>query len=191
MTKKVSILIIFSSISLFLNAQEKKPSHQFHSVNSLTLVNGSNSVSASLQSVNGFKKGAWFAGAGLGIDYYLYRTIPLFADIRYEFGKKKNKYFVYADAGININWVQDHFIDNPSIWNGNTSNDFKNGIYNDLGLGCLVKMKKENALVLAIGYSQKNLMETETYMDWRTSNLLKRENTYHLKRVMIKIGWQF
>ena len=191
MVKKYLIVIVFISINLFLNAQEKKPAYQFHSINSVALVNGNNSVSAGLQSVNGFKKGSWFAGAGVGIDYYLYRTVPLFADLRYEFGRKKNNFFAYADAGINFSWIQDHFIDNPSIWNGNTSNSFKNGTYNDIGLGYNVKMKKENALVLSLGYSYKNLKETESYIDWRTSELLKRENNYNLRRIMLKVGWQF
>ncbi|HLF46143.1 MAG TPA: hypothetical protein VI548_06940, partial [Chitinophagaceae bacterium] len=118
-------------------------------------------------------------------------TVPLFADLRYEFGRKKNNFFAYADAGINFSWIQDHFIDNPSIWNGNTSNSFKNGTYNDIGLGYNVKMKKENALVLSLGYSYKNLKETESYIDWRTSELLKRENNYNLRRIMLKVGWQF
>lgn len=191
MVKRIFLLVVFVSAVLLMNAQEKKIVHSFHSVNTVSLVNGGNSVSAAIQSVNGLKKGAWFAGLGVGIDYYLYRTVPFFADMRYEFGKKKNKFFAYADAGINFSWVQDRFIDNPSAWNGNTSNKFKNGLYNDVGLGYSVKTKKENALVLSLGYSQKNLRETETYIDWRTSDLLKRENSYGLKRVMLKIGWQF
>jgi hypothetical protein len=157
----------------------------------VSLINGYNAASVGLQSVNGFKKGYWFTGIGTGIDYYLYRTIPLFADLRYEFGNKKNKFFAYGDAGINFSWVQEKFSDEPGIWNGNTSNSFKNGIYNDVGLGYNVKLKKENSLILSFGYSVKNLKETETYMDWRTSQLLKRVNSYNLRRVMIKIGWQF
>ncbi len=198
MVKRVLIAVIFIYSNSFLIAQEKKVRKEFHSVNSVTLVNGNNSVSANLQSVNGFQKGALFAGLGTAIDYYLYRSVPVFADLRYEFGpkgplqgKKKNKYFVYGDAGINFNWIQDQFFDDPSIWNGNASNSFKNGMYNDIGLGYNIKMKKEGALVLAIGYSQKNLKETETYLDWRTSELLKRENVYNLRRIMLKVGWQF
>lgn len=191
MVKRIFIILVFISVSGLLFSQTKKATHQFHSINSVALVNGNNSVSAGLQSVNGFKKGSWFAGVGVGIDYYLYRTVPLFADLRYEFGKKKNKFFAYADAGINFSWIQDHFIDNPSIWNGNTSNSFNNGLYNDIGLGYNVKMKKEGALVLSLGYSHKNLKETQSYIDWRTSELLKRENSYNLRRIMLKVGWQF
>lgn len=191
MIKNIFIIIALTSASFILNAQKKKLTHQFQSINSVALVNGNNSVSTGLQTVNGFKKDSWFAGVGVGIDYYLYRTVPLFGDLRYEFGKKKNKYFAYADAGINFSWIPDQFIGNPSIWNGNTSNSFNNGIYNDIGLGYNVRMKKEGALVLSLGYSHKNLKETESYIDWRTSELLKRENSYNLRRVMLKIGWQF
>ena len=191
MRKEIILIIVFISISGLIFAQKKESSYKFHSINNVGLVNGSNAVSASLQSVNGFKKDSWFAGIGVGLDYYLYRTVPVFADLRYEFGKKKNKYFVYADAGLNINWVKDNFIDPPSIWNRFSSTDFKNGFYNDIGMGYSIRMKKENAIVLSIGYSHKNLKETQSYQDWRTPEFLTRQNSYNLRRIMIKAGWQF
>lgn len=191
MVKKYFLLIVFVIVCILLFAQQKKAGYTFHSINNLSLVNGSNAVSASLQSVNGFKKGLWFAGAGVGIDYYLYRTVPLFADLRYAFGKKKNNFFAYADAGINFNWVQDQFIDNPTVWNGNTSNTFQNGMYTDAGLGYSIQTKNKNALVLSLGHSVKSLKELEKYRDWRTQELLTKINSYNLNRIMIKVGWQF
>src|SRR5687768_648308 len=128
MSKKYMVALLCTLITVSLDAQEASgKKYKFHSINSVVLVNGNNAISAALQTVNGFQKGPWFAGVGLGLDYYLYRTVPLFADVRYEFGKNKNKFFVYGDAGMHFNWVQDYFYDNPVIWNGNRSNEFSDG----------------------------------------------------------------
>ena len=191
MKKRILLFLIFISATFLVMAQQKKAKYNFHSVNNLALVNGNSAVSTALQSVNGIQHGPWFAGLGVGIDYYRYRTVPLFADLRYSFGKKKNKFFAYADAGMNFTWVQDHFIDNPTIWNNQTSNRFKNGIYTDIGFGYSAGAKNGNAFVLSLGHSHKSMEETETYQDWRTREWLLKHNSYDFNRIMLKIGWQF
>jgi hypothetical protein len=165
--------------------------YRFHSVNSFALVNGDNAASAALQTVNGFSKGALFAGLGAGLDYYEYRTIPVFADLRYEFGKKRTKAFVYGDGGINFNWVQDYFYIEPSIWSASASNDFKHGLYTDIGIGLSAGMKNGNAVILSLGYSRKTMKETITHQDWRTRLMQTDVNTYRFNRVIFKLGFRF
>jgi hypothetical protein len=192
MKRKIFILSAFSLIVLLSKAQDKPIGYRFHSINSLGLVNGSNDVSALLQSVNGFQKKNWFLGIGVGLDYYYFRTVPVFADARYSFGKKKNKLFVYADGGINIDWVEEYAPGQIVIWDGSGSNnEFFNGIYTDAGFGYLIKMKKENALQLSLGYSHKSLKEENTYLDWRTQKSQTDINKYKLNRILLKLGWQF
>jgi len=178
-------------IAMFTEAQAQKVNYKFHSINTLSLLNGVSEVSAGLQSVNGFQKGNWFAGVGTGLDYYLYRTVPLFADLRYEFGKNKNNFFAYADGGLNIQWTQG-FNHRYYIWDGSgTDNKFHNGVFTDFGMGYLVFMKKNNAMVLSLGHSHKSLKETSHYQDWRTQEWLMEGYNYNLNRVVIKIGWRF
>jgi hypothetical protein len=193
MKRKIFILSAFSLIVLMSKAQEKPVTgYRFHSINSLGLVNGSNDVAALLQSVNGFQKKNWFLGIGAGLDYYMYRTVPVFADVRYSFGKKKNKFFAYADGGINISWVEDQASSEIVFWDGPIkTNEFSNGIYTDAGLGYLIKMKKENGLQLSLGYTHKSLKEENSYLDWRTQKTQTDINTYKLNRIVIKVGWQF
>jgi hypothetical protein len=169
----------------------KKKSYSFHSINSLALINGSNGVTAAMQSVNGFTKGPWFAGIGLGLDYYQYRTIPLFADLRYEVGHKRNKFFVYGDAGINFNWAQDYFYYESVLWNGNSSNDFNGGLYTDAGFGLSAGFKNGNAFILSLGYSRKTLEEKINHTDWLTGKPQTDINTYRLNRVILKAGLRF
>jgi hypothetical protein len=173
--------------------QKKNAAYKFHSINNISLVNGDNEVSAGLQSINGFQKGNLFAGVGIGLDYYLYRTVPLFADFRYEFGKTKNKFFAYADGGINLEWVEDNYSDGPIfIWDGSRNTSaFHNGAYTDIGLGYMVGTKKGGGLVLSLGHSYKSLKKTVSYMDWRTQETISDIYHYDFNRIVLKVGWKF
>jgi hypothetical protein len=192
MEKKIVLLLLccFCLCSVWAQGVKKK-SYPFHSINSLALVNGSNGVAAAMQSVNGFTKGPWFAGIGLGLDYYQYRTVPFFADLRYEVGQKRNKFFVYGDAGINFNWAQDYFYYESSLWNGNRSNNFNSGLYTDAGIGLSAGFKNGNAFILSLGCSRKTLKEKINYADWLTGKPQTDINTYRFNRIMVKAGFCF
>src|SRR3954451_20111827 len=40
-----------------------------------------------VQAIPGIQYKSWFAGAGSGLDYYYWRTVPLFFDVRKTFSK--------------------------------------------------------------------------------------------------------
>lgn len=190
---KYFFLAFLIPVALVSFGQKKNTAYKFHSINNISLINGDNEVSAGLQSINGFQKGNLFAGVGLGLDYYLYRSVPLFADFRYEFGKTKNKFFAYADGGVNFDWVEEKYYNGPIfIWDGNNnSSEFHNGAYTDLGLGYIVGTKKGGGLVLSLGYSYKSLEKTISYLDWRTQETVTDVYNYNLNRIVLKIGWKF
>lgn len=186
---KYFFLVVLMPATLISFGQKKNAVCKFHSINNISLVNGDNEVSAGLQSINGFQKGNLFAGVGLGLDYYLYRTVPLFADFRYEFGKPKNKFFAYADGGINFDWVEEIYNDG---WDGlNRTSEFHNGAYTDLGLGYMVGSRKGGGLVLSLGHSYKSLEKTTSYLDWRTQETITDVYHYDLNRIVLKVGWKF
>ena len=179
-------------VTLVSFGQKKNAAYKFHSINNISLVNGDNEVSAGLQSINGFQKGNLFAGVGTGLDYYLYRTIPLFADFRYQFGKTKNKFFAYADGGVNFEWVEDVYGPPIMDWAVAPSvSKFHNGFYTDLGLGYMVGTKKGGGLVLSLGHSYKSLEKTVSYMDWRTQETISDIYHYDFNRIVLKVGWKF
>src|SRR5258705_1280514 len=190
---KYFLLPVFVFVSIFSFGQKKNPAYKFHSINNLSLLNGDNEVSAGLQSINGIQKANLFAGVGVGLDYYLYRSVPLFADIRYEFGKSKNKFFAYADGGVNFDWVKEYYYTGPIfIWEGSdNSGEFHNGIYTDAGLGYIFGARKGGGLVLSIGHSSKSLQETVTYPDCRTHQRITDIYRYNLNRIVLKVGWKF
>lgn len=192
MRSKYILLFLLLSIVGASSAQRKTSGVKFHSINNLSFLNGQNEVSAGLQSINGFQKGKWFVGAGLGLDYYIQRSVPVFADLRYEFGKDKNKFFVYADGGINFSWVEETYNDGPVfIWENPNSSKSYNGVYTDAGMGYLISMKKSGGLVLSIGHSHKTSREDVTYIDWRTQQPTTDIYRYKFNRVVVKVGWKF
>ena len=168
---------------------------QFHSVNNLGLLEGETGSAFQLQTINGAQYKSWFTGVGIGLDFYRLRTIPLFVDIRKEFGKSSNKLFVYSDMGINFSWVTDQ------QKTSNVENDkFGNGFYGDWGLGYKVLVAKKNNLLLSLGYSYKKTVETYDPLYYLTgiyytqgsepNDQLQKIN-YSLNRLSIKIGWEF
>lgn len=168
---------------------------QFHSVNNLGLLEGETGSAFQLQTINGAQYNSWFAGAGIGLDFYRLRTIPLFLDIRKEFGKSSNKLFVYSDAGINFSWVTDQqktsYVENDK---------FGSGFYGDWGLGYKVLVAKKNNLLLSMGYSYKKTVETYDplysnpgifYGQGSPSYDQTQKINYSLNRLSIKVGWEF
>ena len=191
-------LLIFTLIMIvnMSSAQIKSPSAQwqFHSINNVGLLEGETGSAFQLQTINGAQYKSWFAGVGLGLDFYRIRSIPLFADIRKEFGKGNNKLLVYADMGVNFSWATDQQKTNY------VQNDkFSNGLYTDLGLGYKVSAGKKNAVILSLGYSYKKSVESydQVYYDpgfiytFTTQNNGTERINYSLNRLTLKIGWEF
>jgi hypothetical protein len=195
---KLSMLFILLTIlSGIASAQQNNSSGpwQFHSINNVGLLEGETGSALQLQTINGVNYKSWFAGAGLGLDFYRLRTIPLFADFRKEFGKNNNKIFVYSDVGINFSWVTDQqktsYVENDK---------FHNGFYGDWGMGYKVKVNRKNNLLLSLGYSYKKKVETYDqiyylqgiyYGTESQPNDQEQKISYSLNRLTIKIGWEF
>jgi hypothetical protein len=190
-------LSIFSVILMLgfghASAQQKTPAStwKFHSINNIGLLEGQTGSAFQLQTINGVQYKSWFAGAGVGLDFYRYRTIPLFADLRKEFGHGANKFFLYADLGIGFSWVTDNekmaYV---------TNDHFSNGFYDDFGVGYKISMGKRNAMLISLGYSYKKIVESYNdgiyfgYPPAEGFDYTEQINSY-LNRLSIKIGWVF
>jgi hypothetical protein len=196
--RRFIIICSLMSIAGISSAQQKNSagSWRFHSINSVGLIEGQAGSAFQLQTINGAGYKSWFGGVGLGIDYYRYRTIPLFIDIRREFGQTGNKLFAYADLGINFSWLTDN-----QKMNYHTDDHFGNGFYSDLGLGYKIAVGRNNGLLLSIGYSYKKITETYqsyyyfdppyNYTGQPPGDLPVEKIQYSLNRLNIKMGWVF
>ena len=196
--KRLIVICCLLAITCMVSAQQKNSagSWRFHSINSVGLMEGETGSAFQLQTVNGAGYKSWFGGIGIGLDYYRYRTIPLFFDLRKEFGKSRNKVFVYADLGTNFCWLTDN-----QKMSYRTEDDYHNGIYSDVGLGYKVLVGKNNGFLLSLGYSYKKITETyksyyyytTPYMNFTdpSKDLPTEKINYGLNRLTIKMSWEF
>ena len=183
-----ALLLLFVTGSSVAQQKISPDRWRFQSVNSVGILEGQTGSAFQIQTVNGVCYQSWYAGVGLGLDYYRFRTIPLFMDIRKEFGKSSNKLFLYLDGGISFAWVTD---DQKMPYN---FEHFSNGFYDDMGIGYKALLGKKNALQISLGYTYKQL--TDTYSSIFYYNDLPpvyppQKLNYSLNRLSIKLGWSF
>lgn len=166
----------------------KKEKLLFHSINNIGLLEGEAGSGLQLQTINGFQYKTWFIGAGVGLDYYSVRSIPLFLDVRKDILSKKIPLFIYADAGIHFPWMRKYnatLLPVPDYSN--------NGLYYDAGLGYRLPLKKY-ALAFSAGYSGKQYKSENLRYRPCTSGTCppyKEQFDYKLRRLSIKAGWIF
>jgi hypothetical protein len=196
--KQVYLLVPFCFFLTLCSGQQKEHSFRFHSINQVGLLTGETGSAWQLQTVNGFQYKSWFGGIGAGLDYYRFRGIPLFADIRKTFGHAKSKPFIYADGGIHFRWLTD-----KEKINYGSPGKYSNGLYLDGGLGYQIYINRKNALLLNLGYSYKDIKgRFSPYLYYPTAFLvgdqqfipptpLSNSYNYRLNRISIKLGWEF
>jgi hypothetical protein len=141
-----------------------------------------------LQTINGIYYKTWFAGIGVGLDYYTMRTIPLFIDVRKDLLSKNRTPFLYADGGIHFDWLRTK--EKPG-WG---SSEYNRGLYYDLGGGYKIGFGNRDALLMSIGYTLKTMKEerllTQQCFDGPCSSA-KDHYSYIFTRLSFKVGWRF
>jgi hypothetical protein len=169
---------------------------QFHSINNVGFLEGQTGSAFQLQTINGIQNKSWFGGVGLGLDYYRFRTVPLFFDLRKELGKSANKLFLYSDLGVNFSRVTDKEKTNYVV-----DDKFGNGLFVEAGLGYKAVIGKNHGLLISVGYSYKKLRETYNSIQYYYPGIFRinpeqninnqNQINYGLSRLSIKMGWQF
>ena len=197
MKKAFFILLLFLIIKNVSQAQEIKKVRKdsfgekklFSSQISTGILEGEQNTSFHVEIVNGIRYKTWFGGIGTGLDYYYFRSIPVYlSGIKY-LSPRNHSFFIQGDAGMNCAWVEDRM----NAWN-EVNHDFKPGIYWNGTLGFATGLDRKNSFSFGLGYSHKNLSETREMVVMCFNPPC--ENTfetykYNLKRLTLKIGWQF
>ncbi|MEP6596610.1 MAG: hypothetical protein ABJA71_11725 [Ginsengibacter sp.] len=142
------LILIAALISLPVFAQEKV---RFNSISMVGLAAGETGNSALIQTMNGISFKNWFAGIGLGIDYYKNKTIPLFLDLRVPIAK--TNFFVFLDPGYNFP-SKNKPDEKVSFYN---TYHFFGGFYSELGIGYKMKIARKSCLLFSSGFSYKEL----------------------------------
>ena len=185
---RLLFLLSILSISLFTAAQDQKEKKfLFQSINNLGFLEGSAGSAFQLQTINGFRYRSFSAGVGIGLDYYLSRSVPLFLDIRKDlFGGKRQTPFVYLSGGKHFPWIV-----NRNEW---TEISQTSGWYYDAGIGYAIPVNT-HAIIFSAGYSYKNYDEKVTSPDIMCligpCPEYQEKYSYQLRRISLKAGFRF
>jgi hypothetical protein len=164
MTKKIMVLavcVFVAGAGFAQSAGFAQGRVQFRSTEWVGLSSGEAGSAGQIQTVNGISKGPWFVGVGAGVDYYRYRSVPLFLSVTRDLAiGKRDLLFLYLDGGTNVPWYtrtstpEDYF----------TSDGFHAGEYWSGGLGYLWKLgdHTSKAVLFSVGYTVKKLSEDQT-----------------------------
>jgi hypothetical protein len=135
---------------------------RFRSTEWLGLSSGQVGSAVEFQTVNGVSRGPWFLGAGAGVDFYRFRSVPLFVSVTRDLAlSKKDGLVLFFDYGTNAPWytapASGQSPDNAKI-------SFHSGRYWSGGLGYLFKLDASGrrAVVFSVGYSEKKISEVVT-----------------------------
>ena len=173
--------------------QEFKPAAQYKyfGLHGAGLLLGSSQQSLSLLTTNGITKNDWYAGITTGTDWYGLRSVPVLASLHKAFGKNKNQPFVYGNAGLSCPWEKPYSHERNSL----SSAHYRNSFMGEVGAGYFISLRNKTALSLSVGYSYKTVRLKGTYSNiiYDYSGIYSYystdfENTYHYRRIAIRLG---
>jgi hypothetical protein len=182
-------LVMLLLLPVMLCAQENGSKKiNWRMITSIGIVGGEKATKPVAQLSAGITYHSFFAGAGTGMDYYWFNSVPLFADLRYGFGPKK-LLFLYANGGY-------HFTANRTIEQefSKTTDRLKGGPYLDGGIGFYIPSGRLHRFAFSAGFSRKSMVNTVGYTNCWWGNCSEETlftYKYHFSRITSKLSWEF
>lgn len=193
--KFVALIVCLFFLTNAVVAQKKMQKIKPIVAAEISLLNGDNHVNGQLNLQAGVQQQNWQLSAGAGFDYYKYRTVPVYIELKRVFGLQQHQFFLYFKGGADLAWPTEDqkTLRNPNWWGGNSPSVFKNGVYIDGGFGYTLFNKKHHGFYTAAGFSQKSLTEIYTEQVWNgtISVPAKRTAVYQMNRLGLRVGYQF
>lgn len=170
-------------------AQKAVTKFNFQSINEIGFTAGENATRMQVATSNGVGNKKWFAGLATGMDFYRFRTIPLYADIRYRFLKGPGQVFVYTNTGYHFAWATTK--EKMNVWQGTST--VNGGVHLAAGAGYQFNLKNKYAVLISTGYTYKQVTEKFRpvicgFAGCFPSQVVE-EYKYRLRRLSVKIGW--
>jgi hypothetical protein len=186
---RICFLLLLITLSFNSYSQENKQTAKwrFRSVNLVGLLQGEDRSAFQVQTINGVEKNNLFGGIGVGLDFYKFKSIPVFIDVRKYFGHSRQQLFVYADPGIHFVWEKEKKL-------GFGDSKWKPGFYADGGVGYSWRFSGGGGFVMSAGYSYKRVKEvSESTICPFVGPCRTQVETYKysLNRISIKMGLLF
>jgi hypothetical protein len=166
------------------------------SVEAAVLVGGyeSNGV---VSTTHGIRFKSHSVSFGAGIDFYRFRSVPVFIDIKKFISIGSLQPYIQASAGLNIAWPTSEQMLAPRWWSGwwgaSDTMSFSNGFYSKAVAGIVFNPKSPVKISAVAGWSLKSI--TTRYFEevWNgtTTVFEPRTSVYKLNRLYIGIGVAF
>jgi hypothetical protein len=146
------IAFIFLLISTSCLAIAQKKAHYSGSIEG-GITKGSNPVNGFLFTTQGIAYNQYTLSIGSGLDFYSFRSIPLFVDLKRSFGNNAVEPFVQAAAGVNF--TSSNSKDVKMIYQFSQGGHFDNGFFAKAGAGIIFRAQKKLRILLLGGYNYK------------------------------------
>ncbi|THU35905.1 hypothetical protein FAM09_21170 [Niastella caeni] len=192
---KLLLFVVLTGVVLISSAQEAKQeqpvkkgcSCSFSSINQIGVLNGGKGAYFEAQTINGVRYKTWFAGIGVGLDYYFRHGYPVFLDVRKDLLDKPFTPFFYIDGGFHL--VNKKIVP-ESRWYQNV---YSNGFYGGAGVGYKVGFRSKFRVLASAGYSYKNVTRKYENVLGCGTPCWEHYYTYknYLHRFSMKLGVQF
>ena len=186
--RRLLILLLFP-VSVY--SQQSACPCRFQGILSAGLAAGESAAKPVVQFSGGLTNKFFFAGAGVGLDPYRFHSIPVFADLRYNFGRMKTG-FLYAHTGYNFTY--NHKESEMWIWGNKTTDKSEGGFYLDAGIGYRLHLKGWHRLLFSAGFSHKRINNLIGYTYPCLFPPCPEDiyrNQYNLGRIIAKFSWEF
>ena len=190
MRKYLFVIVLLVIIENDLSSQGTKIiKRDFSSQISAGIVEGEQGTSFHVEMLNGIWYKTWFAGVGTGIDYYYFRSIPIYLSATKYLSPRNHSFYVQGDGGINFAWGDQ----SSFTWN-EVDSKFKPGVYWNGSAGFATGLDKKNSFLFGVGYSNKSLKEIKEIaipcFNPPCENSFETYR-YNLNRLTLRLGWQF
>jgi hypothetical protein len=156
---KLFLSVIAICISFLSSGQQSKI--RYTGSLEAAVVKGSYEANGAISTGHGIKYKNWSVSIGTGVDYYRYRSVPVYFDIKRFMTAGNKQFFVQASAGMNIAWptagqklAQRWW---SSWWPNSDTLSFNNGFHSKAAIGMVLNPKDRVKAGFTLGWSYKSL----------------------------------
>ena len=183
--------MMFSASSF---AQQKKL--QYAGSLETALLNGGYESNVAINTTHGIRLKSWDISIGAGVDYYRFRSVPVFLDVRKHLSIGKLRPFIQSSIGMNTAWptAEQKVVEMWWSWlPGDNTLSFSNGLYSKAVVGLPLNPGRQVRVNAVAGWSHKTittsqdeLVSTGPGSRWET-----RRTNYAMNRLYIGLGVSF
>ena len=141
----------------------------------------------------GIEKKGLMLGLGAAVDYYRFKSNPVYFQTRKTFEFRKVKGFVMSSWGYNL---KSGTVATVDWWGGRTiTKQYSGGGYGEVGGGNIIRIRKKERLQFSVSWVMKAVEESFESEIWnpvsQSSRTVTNQVKYRMNRTVLRLGWKF